>query len=105
MLVFFVGLGWCVLTLWLLRIKNVPAASASPMEGRDLVLYWIGWAALFIGAISLVSSLLIVWIRKSAPNAATVVCPKCGYDLRGINWPQELHCPECGWAETASGQE
>jgi hypothetical protein len=28
------------------------------------------------------------------PNAATVVCPQCGYDLRAI---PEQRCPECGY--------
>ena len=36
-------------------------------------------------------------LESLAAGEAELICPDCGYSLRGL---REVHCPGCGWQST-----
>lgn len=51
----------------------------------------VNWYAL--GAWLLVTAWIIARAQRSSPGSASVKCPDCGYDMRGLT---HTTCPECG---------
>jgi uncharacterized paraquat-inducible protein A len=73
--------------LLLLLVAGVPAMLGA---SHDWVLFSLLSAG---GIISGAAVWLTVCICCDAPEPSRVLCPSCGYDLRG---QQECRCPECG---------
>lgn len=80
----------------------VSSASTGLMNVRAMPLRPVWWAlgvnTLFYGAIwfGLIAAAMAVKERWFTSRGG---CPKCGYDLRGL---EQAGCPECGWGRGAN---